>query len=240
MTYISFLSILLSVQSAAGQEWSDSTAYEVFDQLIGLENTALYNGPHFEDENIYAYDDSHIYLDTPKFVLGSLVYSGQQYDQVWLKYDLFEDFLITRSEDHLSLFKVRLRPQAIEKFRLHDRHFVRLTGVDYDLAGNGFFEVAWQEGEDVLYIKHTKIKKRRTIDRVLQYYFLSDNYYIFSHQGGHHMITSPNDLKEVFPQQVNAIKKYRKENKDLYKQDRDRFMEGLVETLVAQKTIPSP
>ena len=91
---------------------SDDSIHNVYDDLVSLENTGLYNGTEFKDQFVNT-DGSYRYFNLFNFTEGSIVYNNQFYSNVLLKYDLVEDNIISRSYDNLSLFKIGLIAELI-------------------------------------------------------------------------------------------------------------------------------
>lgn len=221
------LVFLVTCLVSYSQAVTKKVVHHVYDELVGLENTGLYNGPEFKDQYLDTWDDSHIYLDSSVFINGSLVYDNQLYTVVPLKYDLYGDNVIIRSNDHLSGFQVKLIVDNISGFTVHNRDFTKLTGTGSELEDNGFFEVVSPN----LYIKHVKKRKQETIDNVLQYRFFEDNHYVFLYNAVYHIIYDIKDFKHVLPNKYRQIREFKKKNKRLYKTDPDRFMIALINNL---------
>lgn len=85
------------------QSIRDNAIHVVYDAIVGGENTGLYNGPEFKDQFLDSWDGSHIYLNTHTFMHSTLIYNDQLYTNVALKYDLFDDNVVIRSEDNYCL-----------------------------------------------------------------------------------------------------------------------------------------
>ncbi len=229
-----FLSIFLClglVSYAQPVSVMDNITHHVYDGLVSSENTGLYNGTGFKDRFLDSWDDSHIYLDSSVFISGTLVYNNQLYTSVSMKYDLYGDNVIIRSNDHLSSFQVELIAQNISGFTINNRDFTKLIDAWSELEGNGFFEVATLGKVVSLYIKHVKKRKKETINNVLQYSFLKDNHYVFLYNDAYHIIYNIKDFKEVVPDTYKQIRDFKKQNKRLYKTDPDSFMIALVKYL---------
>jgi len=200
---------------------------EVYDDLVGIGNLGLYNGPEFKDTFPYREND-HRYLDYYDFTKGSIVYNNQLYSNVLLKYDLFEDNVITRSNDDLGIFKIRLIPENILRFTVYDRDFVRLDNADLGVQDNGFFEVAYLGNNIDFYIKHVKKKKEETINYVVRYSFMKANYYLLWYENAYYKIHSIKDLIKAIPERSKQIRDFQKNNRSMFKMDLDSFMKRLV------------
>ncbi len=196
---------------------------KAYDALIGPENTELYTGPQFQDGQRNAWDGSHIYLTSPNYQTGTVVYRDQEYLDVSLKYDLFEDQVSIQSPEYLPTFRIKLIPAYISGFSLHGHQFVNLKDQTQE-QGNGFYEIAMIGKNISFFIKHRKKKKRETVDRVLQYRFEEDNHYLLQFRQKFHTIFSLRDLKALFPERYEDIRHYRRLNRSLAKHQPDEFM----------------
>ena len=224
---VCFLNTLVLFSQSA----KDNAVHEIYDALVNRENTALYNGPEFTDQFLNSWDESHIYLNTSAFTYNSLVYNNQLYSNVPLKYDLLGDNIVIRSDDYLSIFEIKLIPENISRFTANNRDFIRLTDAPPNLDGHGFFEIASIGNTLSLYIKHVKKKKRETINNVLQYSLIEDNYYLLLYNDVYHIIGSVKDFKKVVPERYKEIRNFQKDYRLLYKTDRNDFMIKLIKYL---------
>src|SRR5690606_11974346 len=142
------------------------------------------------------------------YVRGSVTYNGEYYVNVLLKYDLLEDNLLTRSDDNLSVFNVKLIPEFVESFSIHNRNFVRLSDTNLGLSGNNFFEASYVGNELHLYIKHVKKKKDKALNSGIQYKFSEDNFYLLKKNGTYTVIRSAKDLRKALPERDDEIRDF--------------------------------
>ncbi len=210
--------ILAHAQSTAIAKTSSS-----FDALVGTENSGLYVGPQFKDDQRDAWDGSHIYLESPNYAVGNLIYKDQPYFDVYLKYDLVDDQVSIESPDYLPIFRIKLIAEDISSFTVHDRQFIHLRDQTIHPSA-GFFEKAYMGTNLSLYIKHRKRRKRETVDRVLQYRFINDNYYLLQVGDTSYTILSFRDLKNVFPDEYPDLRNLKRKNKRMAKNQPDAFM----------------
>ena len=234
-TYIFFLFFMLLNLVAFSQSRLPNKIYETYDEIVGLDNTGLYNGTEFTDLFLNT-DGTYRYYNSYDYTRGSVTYNGQYYVNVLLKYDLLEDNLLTRSDDNLSIFNVKLIPEFVASFSIHNHNFVRLTDLDLNISGNGFFEVAYLGNDLELYIKHTKRKKDKALNSGVQYRFSTDNFYLLKRNGTYSFINSSKDLREILPEKNQEIRDFYKSYKALYKSNPDVFMAKLVQYLDSADT----
>lgn len=215
-----FLFLILFISFfATAQTASQDNIYKTYDQLVGLENTSLYNGTEFTDSYLNT-NGTFRYLERFDYVKGSVVYKGEYFVDVLLKYDVFEDNLLTKSNDNLSIFEVKLIPEFVSSFKLHGRHFMRKTIFEK----SEFFEVAYQGNAINLYIKHRLKKREKALNTGVQHNFKPINYYVFRYKESYYKVESISDLRRALPEVKDQINSFRKSQKTLYKKDRDSFM----------------
>lgn len=205
-----------------GQTSSLDRIYRTYDQLVGLDNTGLYNGTEFTDMYLNT-DGTFRYLDGFDYTKGSVVYNGQYYVDVLLKYDILEDQLLTKSNDNLGIFNVKLITEFVSEFTLKDRHFVKIT----EFGEKEFFEWGYKGNAINLYIKHKKTKRKKVIKSGIQYSFKPVNFYLIEYNGKYSKIETIGNVRREFPDIKPQINDFYHSFKSLYKEDRDIFMKKL-------------
>lgn len=212
------------------QNGSKDRIFETYDALVGRDNTGLYNGTEFTDLFLNT-DGTYRYFKGFDYSKGSITYNGQYYVNVSLKYDLLEDNLLARSDDNLSIFNINLIPEFVESFSIYSRDFVRLTDINLEISGNGYFEEAYLGNNLKLYIKHIKRKKDKAIGGAVQYKFKEDNIYMLKTAENYYIVNSVRDIRKTLPEKEEQIRQYYKTYRSLYKSNREMFMRKLVKHL---------
>ncbi|MGB3342446.1 MAG: hypothetical protein WBA61_00905 [Aequorivita sp.] len=209
------------------QNTSDQQVFQQYDQLVSLENTSLYNGTEFNDLFLNT-DGTYRYFKGFDYAKGSVTYSGQFYANVPLKYDVLDDNLLTHSEDNLSIFIVRLIPEFIDSFTIHNSEFVRLTDVNRGVVGNDFYEKAFIGNNLKLYIKHIKKKLDKALKSGIQYKFSEANFFLIEYRNEYFIANSAKDVWKNIPEFNDQIRDFNKTYRQLYKTDKQVFMTKLI------------
>ncbi len=212
------------------QSKTKSDIYISYDTIVGLENTGLYNGKQFKDPYLNT-DGTYRYFEGYNFTKGTLTYDSQFYADVPLKYDVYGDKLVTRSNDNLKIFNIELIAGKVSSFSIDNHDFIQLDSLDFNLEGNNFFEVAYKGTSLDLYIKHVKKKREKVVNGLVEYRFFNDNFYLVSHNKAYHNIKTISDLRKALPEKKDVIREYYKTNKSLYRSNRDAFMLKIVQYL---------
>lgn len=219
---------------AAAQNSIDKAVYEVYDRLVGLDNSGLYSGTEFRDLYLNT-DGSYRYFKGFDYVRGSVTYRGQYYSDVLLNYDLLEDKLLTRSNDKLGIFNVQLISGMVDSFSIYGKHFVRLANDELNRSGQGFFEEVYLGNDLDLYVKHVKKKKDRALRSGVQYRFINANYYLLKRNGSYFTINKLRDIRDIFPERKKDIRDFQRSYRRQYRNDPDAFMVRLIRLLDSPK-----
>ncbi len=222
--------LLFTVCFSYSQNKLNDKVFETYDRLVGLDNTGLYNGTEFTDLFLNT-DGTFRYFKGFDYSKGSVTYNNQYYVNVSLKYDLLEDNLLARSDDNLSIFNIKLIPEFVDSFSIYNLNFVRLPDTNLGFSGNGFFEEAYLGKNLKLYIKHTKRKKDRATQAVVQYKFTEDNFYVLKNAERYYIVNSVKDIRKALPEKEEQIRQFYKTYRSLYKSNYEMFMTRLIKHL---------
>lgn len=208
--------IALACKTASAQSATDSARYDAaingvvnhFYQGVA-EQSRLYNG--------YVYDsyDSSIkgsaYLDDiDAWRTGSVVYDGEDFENVSMIYDLYTDQLVVMLFNHAS--PIALVPEKVASFDLHDRHFIRIN------ANNGGVKAGFYEQ---LYAGHSQVIKK--VEKTLKSTSAStgrERFFVLVHEvpdyyikknGTYYKVTSQGTVLDVFPDKKKELKQYIKD-----------------------------
>jgi hypothetical protein len=163
---------------------SDSLEYqsqlELFDDVIGIENTELINGPKYTMP--FQVSGTHPFYNSSIGATGSLTFIGQPYFNLTLLYDIYTDELIVQqlraagTRDLIKLYKVN-----VGSFRIHDHTFRNYQGFNAQNLGiaSGFYDVLYENAVFTLLVKR---KKDTRVEMGLVQYENEDQY-LFIRQG---------------------------------------------------------
>ena len=228
-----FLFVFSLCNIAPAQTQLTDKQFETYDLLVGAENTNLYNGTEFTDLFLNT-DGTYRYFKGFDYTPGTIVYNGQYYVDVLLKYNVLEDNLLARSDDNLSVFNIQLLPEFVESFTVRGHHFVKIPKTDLPFSGNGYFEVAYLGDALGLYVKRNKKKREKPLKTGIQYSFAESDSYILKQGSGYNLLGGGRDLRKLFPGKEDEIRKFYKSHKSLEKSNPDKFYINLIQYLDGQ------
>ena len=226
------------------QEIPDSAYLNWFDEQVGIENTALYEGVVYR-ESYRTINEKVKFFKSAKWYNGSIVYSDQEFHNVQLKYDVFGDQLILKQLDRLGGGVLLLIKSNISSFQIEETEFVNLKDAAVGSGISGFHELLWQESELRLLAKHRKKDFVRK-DRSAAYHeFIDDKkLYLLDLNGQYHLINKKRELTDVFPELKKDIDGFYQKNKRLRTRNIDAFMVALARKLTElfqiENTVQTP
>lgn len=208
--YTLFLLIIIMNTSSYlfGQEES---TYNYFDKQVGLENTGLFNGIEFIN-NYNILENEHRFFKTNDFSAGNIRYDDQDYYDVDLKYDLYEDQVIVKIETkNEEISQILLLKDKIKSFKIGNAYFEKISDSTKanDLKGV-FYQLLTENSVTKLYKKNHKRLKKVIDNNAVYYKFLEDKpeYFILT-DGKLFEIKKKRDLISQFPGYKKELSKFK-------------------------------
>ena len=213
------------------QENTNSTYLNWFDDKVGIENTALYQGIVYR-EAYRTINEKVKFYKSAQWYNGSVLYSGQPFYNVLLKYDVFGDQLVLKQLDRLGGGAILLFKSKISSFWIEDTQFVHLRKEEIGAEVAGFYELLWEDGSIRLFAKHQKNDFVRKDRRAIYYEFVDrKKLYLLDLSGQYYPINRKKELIDVLPSLKKDIDKFYQTNKRLLNRDIDSFMISLIRSV---------
>lgn len=218
-----------SLHSLLGQTSDvDPKFYNWFDNKVGRYNTSLFNGVEYV-ELYRTINDRHKFFGSSDFQIGSLIYDGQFYDQVPLKYDLDADNLLLNVGYNYPYPILILIKNKIDAFSLQGADFIRLPEENTDLDETGFYQVLLKNNTLSLLKKNNKKRFKRIRGSTLYYEFTLEGSYALQYGGNYYEISNKQDIVRIWPDHKEFINE--NYNTSLKKSDEDAFWIGFFSKL---------
>ncbi|WP_425234675.1 hypothetical protein [Ulvibacterium sp.] len=210
----------------------DPSTYAWFDDMIGQTNSGIFEGVAYAEE-FRAINDEHQFFKEPYFVLGSVIYDGEPYFEVNLRYDVYTDQLSIKNEKLSRLPITVLDKEKVAEFQIDQHQFKHLSGKETKENISGFFEILLEKDSLSLFKKHRKKRFKRTDEEVL-YYEFKDGYTYYLRLGlDFYVLKKANDLNGIFPKYKKEVKALRNRYASLGKSDTDAYMKSILLDLSA-------
>lgn len=209
-------------------DFQNKQHYKSFDSIHNYKNIGVFNGLEYVDIYLSYKNTSHKFYQSEEFLVGDVIYDGQPYYDLKMKYDLLNDLLLLEYVNQKANY-LSLNTEFISEFSIAGDKFVHLS-PNKELEGfyrNGFFIELYKSNTNSLYAKYIKTKSEKFEDKKVFYNFSDKKLYILYHQEKFYRIDRINDIIDVLPLSKDKIQEFHKKNKKLYKKDREQFLQKL-------------
>lgn len=226
LLFIILIGLFLSTPKIFSQSNNEVITYNWFDKNIGVESLNFNNGSgHLNFDRTI--NDQHRYYNTDQFKNGSIIYEGQSYFNLDLKYDIFNDQLIVRPYIESTNIQINLIKEKVDSFEIDNEKFINLKQTSTNFK-SGYYEEVIIGNSAVLYIKYNKEKNDviRGYSVFIEYKSHSD--YLLLKDNKFTLINDKTELIKLYPDQKRKINDFFLMNKDLRKSNQVLFMKNLI------------
>ncbi|MGB5237408.1 MAG: hypothetical protein WBM43_02615 [Flavobacteriaceae bacterium] len=226
---VTFALILSGSFIIRSQEKPQKVSYlNWFDQEVGLENTALYDGIIYK-ETYRTINEKIKFYKSSAWINGTVKYAGQLFTNVPMRYDVFGDQLLIKLNDQLGGGALLLFKDKVSNFTIDGAVFVNISNISEASGRKGFYELLWDKDHMRLLAKHQKNDFLRKDRRSLYYEFVDlKKEYLLEFNGEYSPIGKKKSINVLFPQFKKEIENFYQQNKRLRSRDMDAFMSALV------------
>lgn len=226
---LALLAIICNGFQIYSQKNSEISLYNWFDTIVGKENLGINNGP-LQTNPYKTIGQNNMYYIADKYSKGDVIYDGQTYYDVNIKYDIYKDELILNpygESEHIGLILIK---DKIESFSIKDKRFVKIEKKDNDLPEftTGYYEENEFAPDFIFYIKHHKDIQKGINDDGVFYNFKENHLFFIYLKNKTYQIKSKNDIIKLFPEQKKQINTFYSTNREILKSDKNQFMENLM------------
>lgn len=213
-----------------GQDATDENYYKWFDGIVGTENLALYNGIEYK-EKYRTPEGNHKYYSSSQFQTGNLVYDGQAYYDIQMKYDLYEDELIVNLPNNKAFYAIQLISERLSEFNISGDQFVKIDYKDEQSSSKniyGFYKIVFQDNNVTLFKRYTKTRQEKLDDKFVYNVFKEKNSYLLYYNDTYHKVKSKGNFNKIFPTHKKAINTFYDTNSVLKDTNYDSFLNQLM------------
>lgn len=224
-----FLFSLPSAQAQQGllskTQLADSSlvkAYKTYDLAIAR-NSFLFTGRNYN--NKYKSIQGHQFFIEDYWEVGDICYKGQQFDSVYLLYEIFNDQVLVESfTTKGSMAPLKLHATDVSKFNLFGHTFVRLESDSTGGIVSGYYDVLFEGDSVTLYAKREKeIVKSNDISTVAETFIQKDKYFILK-GGQYHQVKKKGSFLKVLGDRKKELKRFARTNMLTFSQNRERSL----------------
>ncbi len=181
----------------------------------------LYNGSDYIEYK--SVGDEHPYFLIDDWVMSTVEYAGEYFENVPIFYDISSDKVIT--ENYYTSNKMQLVSELIGSFTFQNRLFVRIienstNGINLN---NRFYDVLYS-GKLRVYAKHAKALQRRIQSDALVVSFDEINRYYINKNNTFYEVGSKSSVLSVLSDKKKELKKFLKDNHLKFKTNKEKSL----------------
>jgi len=215
----------LNIYCIHGQSNNEISTYNWFDNNLGKESLDFNNGTgHLNfDKTI---NNQNRYL-VDEFRNGSITYNNQNYFNLDLKYDIFNDELVVKPYPETNYIQINLLKEKVDSFKIGNEKFANLKLLPATFKG-GYYEETLIGKNSILYIKYYKEKRDIIKDEHFLIGYIQNYDYVVLKDNTFSLINSKKAIIQLYPDQKRRINDFFFKNKDLKKENPILFMKSLM------------
>ncbi|MBP6756879.1 MAG: hypothetical protein KA210_12095 [Bacteroidia bacterium] len=201
------------------------------DSLVGNENLTYNKGLIYDNKYKITSQNTSQFLEN-KYNKGILQYNNEIYYDVSLKYDVFNDLLLFKSNTQIVL-ETSLITKQVDYFIINNLKFKKIENNSIDAPSNfGYFEEVKINDKIELYIKYKKTLKEDLKSDQISYIFYDYKLYYIYYNMKLQEVTSKKSIINLFPALKKEIKQYYKENRKQREQNIQLFYQNLFKSII--------
>ncbi|MDT0607748.1 hypothetical protein [Croceitalea rosinachiae] len=230
--FLLLLIIFFSTKNTFGQEQPAEFYNTYFDKIMGIQNTGLYQGIVYS-EKYRTINEETQFFKTSRFLSGSVNYEGQDYYDLDLKYDVYDDKVLLKLATSVGGGTLQLFSDRLNSFVIDGHNFIKILPKDTPQINlYGFYEVSMSGTYFTLFTKLTKKSFQRNDRSSIYYEFVpGKSEYVLLYDGAYHVIGSKKDVTKLFPNQKKPIDKFYNLARRLRSSDLDAFQVALMKRI---------
>ncbi|WP_264532080.1 hypothetical protein [Flavobacterium sp. N502540] len=225
--YIFLLILFLNAYIICGQTNNEILVYNWFDKNLGVESLEFENGPAHLNFDKTVNNENRYYI-SEDFRKGSMQYNNQNYSDLLLNYDTYTDELVIKPYGELNTTKINLFTENISSFKIGNDKFVHLDVPNSTTFRKGYYEEVPVGNNIILYIKHSKEKKKSNKAEVDLIGYTNRKEFILLKQNNFYPVNDKKEIISLFQENKRKINDFYLMYRNLRKEDAALFMKNLL------------
>ena len=202
----------------------NQSLFAEFDQAVGQNNTQLSYGVVYKEQYRKKIKDNHNFYQDESFKKGSLIYKNELFDNIKIKYELVDDFIVVNLKNQDQLISIIPEKSLVNLFVIDNLRFV-------NCGNQGFLQELLVKDGFGIYKKHKKFSKENRDADYRYHTFRKTESFILKYKDEYFPIDSKRDFNRIFPENKKYISKFYKSNRYLLKNNYTTFVAKLITSL---------
>lgn len=224
--FLILLGLFLNIYSIHSQTNNEVSTYNWFDKNLGIESLDFKNGPAHLNFDKTANNQNRYYIDD--FKNGSMMYNGQDYFDLYLKYDIYTDELVLRPYTETNTTQINIIKDYVSSFKIGNQKFTNIKELSSPNFKKGYYEEVILANNTILYIKYYKERNNVVGENAFYIGYLLKYDYILLKDKDFYLINDKKDIIKLYPDDKRKINDFYFKNRNLKKEDPSLFIKNLM------------
>ncbi|WP_394776421.1 hypothetical protein [Flavobacterium sp.] len=218
---------MLNFCTAYSQSSNEIFVYNWFDKNLGVESLDFENGPaHLNfDKTI---NNNNRYYISEDFKKGSINYNGQDYFDLLLNYDTYNDEIVLKPYGESNTTKINIIKENVSYFKLGNERFVKLETLNIPNFRKGYYEEVLTGNDITLFVKYYKEKKKINKDEIDLVEFIPKYEFILLKDSKSYLVNTKKEILALFPNNKRKINDFYLLHRDLKTENPALFTKNLL------------
>jgi hypothetical protein len=204
------------VRAAVGQ------AKSTYDRALHGES-GLYNGLDYP-EYVALMPGVHPFFISNQMTDGSILYGGQTYENVGLRYDICHDKVVVEHYYNHSILE--LVSERITGFTLHGHRFIHLTPNKKNNLKDGFYDLLY-DGPSRVIARHEKVLEEIKGGQRVRYQFKDNTRFYVLKDGSFSMVYSKASLLKALNKHKSELRNFPGSEQIRFRKDRGKAIAAM-------------
>jgi hypothetical protein len=226
-TFSFLLLLFFNTVKLYSQDSATNSIYDWFDSKVGKENLAINNGKLLLNYDRVLNNNNRFYFSN--YLIGTVFYDNQVYNNVILNYDILNDNIIIKPFGENDKNPIILIKDKVNYFSADGKKYVNLDSF-HSITSNfisGYYEESFVGNQLALYTKHVKTKSEKINGDAIYDDFTEKTLTVFLYKSEYYQINSKKSITTIFPEYKKVINEFYSKNSYLEKSDKTLFLTNL-------------
>lgn len=227
LLYFVIIGIFLNFFSVYSQSSNETFVYNWFDKNLGVESLDFENGPAHLNFDKTVNNNNRYYI-SEDFKKGNINYNGQDYFDLLLNYDTYNDEIVLKPYGESNTTKINIIKENVSYFKIGNERFIKLETLNIPNFRKGYYEEVLVGNNIMLFVKYYKEKKKINKDEIDLVEFIPKYEFVLLKDSKYSSVNTKKEILALFPNNKRKINDFYLLHRDLKSENPALFTKNLL------------
>jgi hypothetical protein len=209
------------------QTSKETSVYNWFDKNLGVESLDFENGPAHLNFDKTVNNNNRYYI-SEDFKKGSINYNRQDYFDLLLNYDTYNDEIVLKPYGESNTTKINIIKENVSYFKIGNEKFIKLEALNIPNFRRGYYEEVLVGNNITLFVKYYKDKKKINKDEIDLVEFIPKYEFVLLKDSKFYLVNTKKEILVLFPNNKRKINDFYLLHRDLKSDNPALFTKNLL------------